>query len=192
VAALSTRPEKDLSVSVEELLPGWRERARATGLGPRRIEAVLGRVPARAMCDEAAAPSPLRPDAELTAALAQSGRADVDFSRRHAVRAWASSRPRGAPAAGVEERVDTFLSSPAVVDAHPGSPHVDGPGVAERSRALSDDVRAGILDRGAHQREQLRLETLLRRRGMALGAEATRSHRRGVPLEQELGLGMGR
>ena len=194
VAALATRADKNPTVSVAELRPSWHERARAAGLGPRRIEAVLGRVPARVLCDEGPVASLPGPDLELTTALALTRPAETRFARRHAVRAWAASRGRGAPAAGVEERVDVFLASPAVVDAHPGSGHLDGPGVAERSCALSEEVRGHFLERLGHQREARSLDELLRRRGMSLGLDAPRSPAPGTALElgTSIGIGMGR
>lgn len=191
VAALVTRADKDLTACVEELRPSWLERARVAGLGPRRIDAVFGRVPARAISDDAPAVLPGRPDLELTNELAQTRRADADFARRHAVRAWAASRTRGAPAPGVEERVDAFLSSPAVVDAYRSVSYFDGPGVAERSRALSEDVCRPLLERAVHQREHRRLEELLQRRGRSLEPDTVRPKTRDLLIELEISTGFG-
>lgn len=119
VAALATRTPKDLATSAEALLPWWRERARAVGLGAVRLEALLGRVPPRSLRQEVG----LAPNSDVDQRLWQRAMAESlgairdagqPFARRHLVRGWASSRPLGAPAAEVEERVDRFLGSDGV------------------------------------------------------------------------------
>jgi conjugative relaxase-like TrwC/TraI family protein len=188
VAALVTRQEKDLSVSVQELRPWWRERARAAGLGPRRLEAVLNRVPARALAEEEQRSADRDgQDVALAETLGSSRRLDAGFSRRHAVRAWAGSRPRGAPAAAVEERVDRFLASSAVVLAHADVPRIDGPGVAEQAHLVVEALRRPPVGRALDLQEQRRLEELVRRRGVTLGHEP--AYERGRDME---GLALGR
>jgi hypothetical protein len=189
VAALVTRADKDLSVSVEELQPGWRERARTVGLGPHRLEALLDRVPARTRAEDATGPLDRAvPDTALVEALGGTRDANASFSRRHAVRAWAASLPRGAPAAAVEERVDAFLSSPFVLAAQSDVRRLDGPGVAERGHVVADGLRRPGIERTADERELRRLEELMRRRGMPVGRGVGHE----VERDTEIGLGVCR
>ncbi len=53
-ASHATRPPKDTSVTVEQLRPEWQSRASAIGLGPGRLDAVLGRIPARLVGEQSA------------------------------------------------------------------------------------------------------------------------------------------
>ncbi len=184
LAALVTRSPKDLSVTVEQLRPEWRHRAKEAGLGPRRLEAVLDRVPPpnRALPRDDDALSPLgvaagtAVDRRLAAAVAEAlevagapGSART-FARRHVVRAWASTRERGEPARAVEEQVDRFLSSAGVVRsaAGPGSDRA-GPGVAEPRHLLADlFVERDTRRRRDERAERRVLEEVLVRRGMSL------------------------
>lgn len=215
VAALATRSPKDVGSSVEQLLPEWRRRALEVGLGPRRLEAVVGRAPVpmpeRVVGSEETHPRRAAPgrgeDRALALAMAEALESlgpdrSAQFARRHVVRAWAATRERGEPARSVEAHVDRFLSSDGVVAL--GS--VDGasrggPGVAEgrhrllgrdfeRGRELGRDVE-GDLGRDAGRRrddvaERRLLGELLARRGMSLADGETRS------MGRDLGMSLGR
>ncbi len=184
VAAVVTRSAKDLGTTVDELRPGWRQRARTVGLGPGRIEAMLGRVPSRGLADDAPALRPA-PDRAVVEALEALGRPGDTFARRHVVRAWAATQELGSSVPAIEERVDRFLCSPDVRPA--GGPwREDGhPGVGERPHTLSVEL-ARRVDRGRTVLDERRLDDLLRRRGMALGGE------RGRSLEPDTGMGFDR
>lgn len=185
MASLITRPPKDLAVGVGDLRAGWRERARAVGLGPRRLEAVLGRVPSRPRTED-------HSEWELVAALAGQQSPHLPFARRHVVRAWASSRQLGAPVADIERAVDHFLDSGLSYVAGDERSRLDGPGVAERrrllpERLLSDDFSA----RGPeHDTERRRVEEQLRRRAPLVGPLAA-ERPVGIEWGRDRGRGMG-
>jgi len=201
VAALATRAPKDLEVTHEELRPWWAERARCVGLGPRHLEAVLDRVPKRALSVRHESLADARPfEASLVAAIADAVQAQYPeewpFARRHVVRAWAASRPLGEQGAVIEEGVDRFLVSSYVADAGgaTGRQWTDGPGVAERHHRLEGRTLSEELDGGAwlqRDTERRQLEQMLARRGLPSGPEQERSRIRSVDRGEEVGLELG-
>ncbi len=118
LAARTTRPPKDPTVSPEALRPDWADRARQVGLGPGRLEAVMGRLPghrAGLVVDDVGA--------EVRRALVTAGH---PFSRRDVVRLWGSALPRGGPVRTFEAEADNLLGAMA-----PGYEGREAPGVAE-------------------------------------------------------------
>lgn len=172
VAGLATRPAKDL-VGSDELRPWWRARARAVGMSPRRLEAVLDRMPRRAADAEHV---PRVDEATVVSALATVRHVDRAFSRRDVVRAWSATRPAGAPVDSVAAVVNGFM-------AKVGRQGPEGPGVAEARVELPEQLR------------RTELELLLERRGVALDRDADRDLGRGVGRTRVLGraadLGLG-
>ena len=201
VAALATRAPKDLEVTHEQLRPWWAERARSAGLGPRHLEAVLGRVPLRELSalgergahdrfsEPAIAPA-------MVEALQAQHSEEWPFARRHVVRAWAASRPLGEPGPVIEERVDRFLVAVGGDGAAgaTGRRWADGPGVAELHHRLDGRSPADELDR-VHRRgpdaERRQLEQMLARRGMSRGPEHERALTRTPVRGAEMGLDFG-
>lgn len=165
IAGHATRPGRDASASADGLRAGWRQRARAAGLGPTRLEAVLDRVPRRR--------PGLGDDAARAVAAGLAGRG-ATATRRDAVRHWCATAPAGAPAATVEAAAERLLARWPAVEAHAG--RRERTGVGERRHV----VVGRALDR--------QLETLLARRGMAPPAPARRP---GRDLGADLGLGLG-
>jgi conjugative relaxase-like TrwC/TraI family protein len=218
VASAATRPPKDLAAGAEDLLGWWQERAKAVGLGPARLEAVLDRTARRSSMNEGlVAGEALGPSwpagsgpGVLERAMVESLRAvrdlDQPFARRHLVRAWASSRPLGEPASAVGERVDRFLGSDAVREAGERPRLVAREaGVSERRHLLDErllslgpegprhDDEARRLEARRHEARQL--EAQLARRGMRVdpgrGLERGRARHRGAGLERaDDGLGL--
>lgn len=205
IAALVTRPPKDLSLSVEELRAEWSRRAREAGLGPRQIDAVVGRLPARARGATTSELSRAGTEGHSAGAeqramagaleAAYPSWAGTSFARRHVVRAWASTCRRGEPARAVEERADGFLAS----DAMSGCPTTrfgyDGPGVAEARHTLAEGFlgraaqragaeRARAERAGAELAERRDLDEMLTRRGMVRAGERIP----GIELERGAGL----
>jgi conjugative relaxase-like TrwC/TraI family protein len=169
MASLISRPAKDLAAGADELLAGWQARARAVGLGPGRLEAVLDRVPNRSR--------PHDDDSEraLVVALADQRSLDSPFARRHMVRAWASSRQRGAPVADIEKRVDEFLGSGLSYAGDDERSRLEGPGVGERRRLLPERLLSDELagHRRAREGERHRIEQQLRSRGRGVERPAS-------------------
>lgn len=178
VASLATRPAKDLAAGVDDLRAGWQARAKAVGLGPGRLEAVLDRAPGRSRAPD--------DDSEraVVAALADQGSADRPFARRHVVRAWASSRQLGAPVVDIEKKVDVFLASGLSYAGGDERSRLEGPGVGERRRLLPErllsEELAGL--RRALDVEQHRIDQHLRRRGRGVEIH---------PVERVVGPGRG-
>jgi conjugative relaxase-like TrwC/TraI family protein len=169
LARAITRPPKDPSASPDQLRLAWRERARAVGLGPRRLEAVLGRVASRQRAAVEDGAERDRSERDVVDALADHHPPALPFARRHVVRAWASSRPFGEPVAEIERRVDEFLDTAGLPyasgddrSAHPG------PGVAERRRVLPGRLLADDLALGGQQRSVARDRSRQAARGMEL------------------------
>jgi len=160
MASLITRPAKDLAAGVDELLAGWQARARAVGLGPGRLEAVLDRAQTRFRAHD--------DDSEraLVVALADQRSPDRPFARRHMVRAWASSRQLGAPVVDIERRVDEFLGSGLSFAGSDEPSRLEGPGVGERRRLLPERLLSDELagHRRALEGERHRIEQQLRQR----------------------------
>lgn len=184
VASLATRPPKDLSVAVDDLRVEWRRRAREIGFGPLQLEAVLGRVPAWALDASTVDTGAL---ASVLEEISAPG-TGTSFSRRHVVRAWAGACRYGEGVRAVEEGVDRFLGSDAVVEAASSRGVVsDGPGVAERRHALAERCLGRGGERLAGELAERRLlERVLARRGMSLPDE------RSLALGRDRGLGLDR
>lgn len=164
IAAHATRAPKDVTASVEDLRPRWQARAAEVGLGPVRLDAVLGRVPARVAGDR-----DLEASGDfLRGALGARG----TVTRRDVVRAWCAALPAGAQAGAVEAAADRWLGTlePAAPTSRP-----DRPGVGERRYLV----------------EALQLERSLRARGMERGLESRRGLGRGLGHADGRGLGRG-
>jgi len=177
VAAHVTRPARDVHVAAEDLRAGWEARALAAGLGPRRLDAVVDRVPRRR--------GPGRdPAAHLEAALDATSVLVVPgarVSRRHVVRAVCASLPAGGPAAVVEAATDRVMASLAGTDAH--ARHPSGPGMGERRYVVAGAARGAT---GGDRAPDL--ERLLAARGMARASPAPRERAR---PGHDRGLGLG-
>jgi len=172
VAGHITRADKDLHLSAEQLRPQWEDRARSIGLGPRRLDAVLDRVPRRSL---ASRPASLT-QSEFPDAVSHSLRElDRTVTRRDVVRAWCRALPEGAPAKVVEAAADRFLENLGPEAGRRGERH--GPGVAERRH----QPPSPSLDRAEQERSEL--SRLLSRRGIGLDRPGPRS--------PEVGLGLG-
>jgi conjugative relaxase-like TrwC/TraI family protein len=186
VAGFATRADKDPHLGADELRPEWQDRARAVGLGPRRLEAVLERVPRRT-------PSSMPAALEEAGLPATVGQALDDLhrsvTRRDVVRAWCRSLPSGAPAPAVEEAADRLLEELTPEPGHGARRH--RPGVAERRH----QVPSRLLDRGRQPEratagdgrrtviERTELSVLLAGRGIGLDRSGHR--------QPDLGLGLG-
>ncbi|HLI72570.1 MAG TPA: MobF family relaxase [Acidimicrobiales bacterium] len=178
IAAHATRPARRADIAPEDLGEWWRARARAVGLSPGRVAAVVGRDAGRpvAPLDEARG-------AAVLAALGERGR---PIARRHVVRAWCDVLPRGAPALAVTEAAERTLEvlvGPSLVDSE--NPEVRG--VGERRHDLPR-ARWPRLDR-IDWRGQQELERALARRGMEMDTPSARAM--GRERDVDLGIGLG-
>jgi len=168
VAGFATRADKDPLLGADELRPGWEDRARAVGLGPRSLDAVLDRAPRRSPVSMAPAPEDGRLPTAVVEALDDLRR---PVTRRDVVRAWCRALPGGAPARSVEDAADRLLEDLTPQTGHAAAPR---PGVAERRH----DVRSRGPDRDpdGHRRttggptgiEGAELSALLAGRGIGL------------------------
>lgn len=166
IAAHATRPARDPHVGADDLRPTWEARARAVGLGPDDLGAVIDRVPRRG------GPGP-EPALGSTVARALERRGPTT-TRRDIVRAWCGSLPQGAPAAAVEQAADRLLESMPPIAAHSG--RLERRGVGERRHVVPGrEIAPGRSE----------LERLLAARGMEMAAVAER------PMARDLGLGLG-
>jgi hypothetical protein len=201
VAGHATRPARDPTVSADDLRPSWERRARAVGLGPTRLEAVLDRVPRRTVTGpDASTPtrgSPaLADDAALTGDVVHALQArGPTATRRDVVRAWCGSLPAGAPATEVEAAADRLLGSLPATPAH--AARAEGRGVGERRHVVDPrgveppgpgDVGVGV-DRGDGRRRQEELVRLLVGRGMRVPTGVERGA--GRARHDDLGMGLG-
>ncbi len=193
VASFATRADKDLYLGADDLRPQWQDRARAVGLGPRQVEALLDRVPRR----EVRSGDGLGPGdavglaSEVTGALGDLHRA---VARRDVVRAWCRSLPAGAPGPAVEDAADRLLEDLAPEAGPRGERH--GPGVAERRHlppltlerpgsVRVDSQRPASVrdDRVRADTERAELSRLLSDRAIGLD--------RSGPRRPDLGFGLG-
>ena len=112
VATLDTRRAKDHEVRPAGLLPEWRSRAAALGLGPETIVGIVGRVDAAGerLTDTEVA----KAFAELVAPTGLTAHSST-FTRRDVVRALCERLGPVADAAAVEAAADVFLAGPAVL-----------------------------------------------------------------------------
>jgi conjugative relaxase-like TrwC/TraI family protein len=177
VAWAVTRAARDVEQPVESLVPEWRARAVALGLGPRALDAVIDRVPRRAP------EAPALADVQRGVVAQLSGRASL--TRRDVVRASCAMFPDGASAPVAEATAAAVLDGlmRAAGEGAPGSrrrdaPPIDGPGVAER--------RIAAPARGVDE-----LDVLLARRGIErTGRDLARSRGRSAEGPY-LGWGIG-
>ncbi len=152
-----TRPPKDMGVTVEELRPEWQSRASAIGLSPQRLDAVLGRVPARLVGEQSAT---------LTTALASEVQSSLGESatRRDVVRRWCEVLPNAVPARAVEDAADQLLPSLSPVGGVAGR---NGPGVAERRYVIEPPMlQRALASRGM---DRVRAPERHRQRGYDMG-----------------------
>jgi conjugative relaxase-like TrwC/TraI family protein len=169
IAAHATRPERDPHQSVDDLRPLWQDRARAVGLGPDDLGAVLDRVPRHRSQELDPAVGDVVAD-EL-------GRQGPTAARRHVVQAWCATLESGAPAAAVEEAADRLLESMPMTAAH--ADRVERRGVGERRHVVGG--RNITSQRG-------QLERLLAARGMEMAPSPERGFTR-ARSDYSLGLG---
>jgi conjugative relaxase-like TrwC/TraI family protein len=172
VAGHITRADKDRFLGADDLRPQWQDRARAVGLGPIRLEAVLDRAPRRS---ERWDRSDRQPSAVSDNVRALLGTADRPVTRRDVVRAWCRSLPGGAPARTVEDAADRLLENLEPERGPRGARH--GPGVAERRH----QPPSRTLDRADSERAEV--SRLLARRGIGLDRSGHRS--------PDVGFGLG-
>ncbi len=155
IAGHATRPERDPHRSIDELRPAWQERARAVGLGPDDIGAVVDRVARR--------PGPGLDPAQGDEVAEALGRRGATVTRRDVVRAWSSSLAAGAPAPAIEQAADRLVASMPATPEHAG--RVERGGVGERRHVVAGREIS---------RRRGELERLLAARGMALAPGAER------------------
>jgi conjugative relaxase-like TrwC/TraI family protein len=185
IASLRTRQPKDLTLGADELKGEWRKRATELGLGPVRLEAVLGRVTrSRSPGDR---PHDLERDPDKV--VVRLAGADRPISRRHVVQAWCMELPRGAEVPTVERAADRLLDK--LAGDGPGrdgpgrdSAGRDGPGVTERRLPL-ESLELGALAERVAELAVERHRTIQRAslRGLAPGLE--------IGLGHDTGLGLG-
>jgi len=187
IAGHATRPARDPTVSADDLRPQWRRRARAAGLGPVRLEAVLDRVPRR---DGAVEPA-LEP-----AVVEALGRRGPTATRRDAIRAWCTHLPAGAAAPAVEDAADRTVGALPLAQAH--ADRAERPGVGERRHAVvGRELRPpGAAEeamtperRSEHLGAERDLRRLLARRAMAPGGPPGREQGRARDDDRGIGLG---
>ncbi len=106
IAGVVTRSEKDLSISADDLVAEWRERAVHWGLGPRQLEGVLGRSSERFVEEGEIARRMVSAGERTLDALMERG---APACRRELVRAWSSALVSGAPAEQIGKAVDSVL-----------------------------------------------------------------------------------
>jgi hypothetical protein len=170
IAAHATRPERDPHQSVDDLRPLWLDRARAVGLEPDDLGAVLDRVPRHR--------APELDPAVGDAVADELGRRGPTAARRHVVQAWCATLESGAPAAAVEEAADRLLESMPKTAAH--ADRVERRGVGERRHVVSGrDITS--------QRGEL--ERLLAARGMEMARAPWRGA--GRSRHDDFGMGLG-
>lgn len=105
VAALTTRPPKDLTISKESLVAQWRARAAALGLGPEQLASLTGRTAGQSSgpASDALGQALVGPDG-LTCRASS-------FSRQDVVRVVCEASLSGRPVSGVEALADGLLES---------------------------------------------------------------------------------
>jgi conjugative relaxase-like TrwC/TraI family protein len=124
-ASLLTRAPRDPLVSADSLRPSWQARAKESGLGPLRLEAVLGRARPRGTNGSLSTSGDV--DRQVSSRLSEAGRV---VSRRDVVRAFGSALHRGALSVDVERASDRLLSELRPLEGPKGER--DSPGVGER------------------------------------------------------------
>ncbi len=170
IAGHATRPVRETQRSADDLRPLWHDRARALGLGPEDLGAVLDRMPRR--------PGP-GPDPALGERVVEELRQrGGSATRRDVVRVWSATLGEGAPAVAVEEAADRLLGSLPLTPAHAG--RVERGGVGERRHLVGG--RELTPGRGE-------LERLLAARGMQMASGPERGL--GRERSDDLGLGFG-
>jgi len=194
VAAHATRPARDPHVSADDLRPSWERRARAAGLSPGRLEAVLDRVPRRVVTGPDAGGHALASPTAAADVVEALGRRSPTATRRDVVRAWCGSLPAGAPAVEVEAAADRLLGSLPTTAAH--AARAEGRGVGERRHVVGGRVveqtapALGVAPGRDDRAEHAELGRLLARRGMELPAPG-RHRDRARSRHEDLGMGLG-
>ena len=168
VAAHRTRQPKDLSVGPDDLRPVWRQRAVEVGLGPRRIEAVVGRELYRHRSAKEEIGRACE-DERVVVRLAQNAR---PIARRHVVQAICMELGNGAPASEVSRGSDRVLSE---LGRNVRGTERDGPGVTERRLPIEK------LELGPRARRAA--EVAAERRERVAGRERGRSQEVAIGLE---------
>lgn len=156
IAALRTRPEKDLATAYETLVADWRERSYRLGVSDSRLASVAGRE------SPEQAPVPIERWAEQ--ALGPDGVVSRDGTCRRSelVRSRCASLSLGAPVAQVEQDVDSLISGGRVVRlAETSAPA--GRGLrAVSGRPIPPGVREVVYTTPAVHELHARLEDLVR------------------------------
>ncbi len=180
IASHATRAPREPGIGVEELLASWRQRALAAGIGPRQLESVLGRVPARmataldrdGLDRDGLGHDGFGHDGFGREELAPAGRAvlasvldeGIAVTRRALVRACAITMPPGTSARMVEAAAERVISDLAAIGAgrlpdtrsapgregHAAPTSTNLPGVGETRYRLED-----LLERGGAGRRGL-------------------------------------
>jgi len=189
VAAAKTRQPKDLSMSADDLRPRWRQKAVELGLGPSRLEAVLGRGPTREHAREDGRNSQdIDHDSEpVVLRLVNAGRS---VARRHVIQAWCMELPEGAPAHQVERVADSLLAQLTNERGREKpADRRDGPGVTERRIPLESLELDPLARRAADMAVEHRMSVqrqLSREPEQSFGRE--RGHAMGIGQSPGLGL----
>ncbi len=106
VAGMATRSDKDLSISADDMVVAWRERAIHRGLGPKQLEGVLDRSPQPSQDVGESADRIIEAGMRALDSLVERG---VPVCRRELVRAWSGALACGAPSGQIEQAVDSVL-----------------------------------------------------------------------------------
>jgi conjugative relaxase-like TrwC/TraI family protein len=133
IAAHATRAPRADGPRFEELVPSWQERARAAGLSPRRLESVMGRVPARftELTSQDLSEARIVRQGSVMARL-EAGTGLV--TRRDLVRAWAWSMDARGDARAVEQLAERSLAERGLESSD------ELPGIGERRHELGPSL----------------------------------------------------
>ena len=179
IAAHATRPARRSDVGAQGLQEWWRARARAVGLTPGRVAAVMGRDPPPSIPELGDGRASF-----VERAIRERGR---PVARRDVVRAWCETLPRGAPALAVTGAADRTLASLLGGAFEARHPEVRGVGEGrhdvqpERSRDVS----------GLDRRARAELARALAGRGMDAAIGSARDRVAGRDPGVDLGMGFG-
>ncbi len=103
IAGAATRPEKDLNISVDDLIGQWRDRAMSMGMGPAQLDQVIG----RGHMDKAEYSDTIIQSCDKV--LESLAEKDGSVCRRDLLRAWSAALVVGAPGDEINKAVDSVI-----------------------------------------------------------------------------------